>query len=66
MPYLYIALCDLYNKDLSNFRKLRWKFVHHRISIMKLGHLLTRSGLTYPEVSSKVGHDSFCQLGNNV
>jgi len=33
---------------------------------MELGHLLTRSGLTYPEVSSKVYHDSFCQLGNSV
>ena len=39
---------------------------HHHISIMELGHFLTRSGLTYPEVSSKVCHDSFCQLGNNV
>ena len=36
------------------------------ISLMELGHLLTRSGLTYPEVSSKVCHDSFCQLGNSV
>jgi len=33
---------------------------------MKLGHLLTRSGLTYLEVSSEVCHDSFCQLGNSV
>jgi len=33
---------------------------------MELGHLLTRSGLTYPEVCSKVCHDSFCQLGNSV
>jgi hypothetical protein len=33
---------------------------------MKLGHLLTRSGLTYPEVFSKVCHDSFCQLGNSI
>ena len=33
---------------------------------MELGHLLTRSGLTCPEVSSKVCHDSFCQLGNSV
>ena len=33
---------------------------------MELGHLLTRSGLTYPEVSLKVCHDSFCQLGNSV
>ena len=39
---------------------------HHHISVMELGHLLTRSGLTYPEVSSKVYHDSFCQLGSSV
>ena len=36
------------------------------IYVMQLGHLLTRSGLTYPEVSSKVYHDSFCQLGSSV
>ena len=28
--------------------------------------MLTRSGLTYLEVSSEVFHDSFCQLGNSV
>ena len=28
--------------------------------------MLTRSGLTYPEVSSKVCHDSFCQSGSSV
>jgi len=39
---------------------------HHHISVVELGHLLTRSGLTYPEVSSKICHDSFCQLGNSV
>ena len=33
---------------------------------MELVHLLTRSGLTYTEISSKVYHDSFCQLGSNV
>ena len=33
---------------------------------MELGHLLTRSCLTYPEVSSKVYHDSFCQLGSSI
>jgi len=33
---------------------------------MELGHLLTRSGLTYPEVSSKIRHNSFCQLENSV
>ena len=39
---------------------------HHHISFMELGHLLTRSGLTYPEVSSKVYHDSFCRLGSSI
>ena len=39
---------------------------HHHISVMELGHLLNRPGLTYPEVSSKVYHDSFCQLGSSV
>jgi len=33
---------------------------------MELGHLLTRSGLTYPEVSSKIYHDPFCQLGSSI
>ena len=33
---------------------------------MQLGHLLTRSGLTYPEVSSKAYHDSFCQSDSSV
>jgi len=36
------------------------------MSVMELGHLLTRSGLTYLEVSPEVCHDSFCQLGNNI
>jgi len=39
---------------------------HHHLSVMELGHLLTRSGLTYPKVSSKVCQDSFCQLGKSV
>jgi hypothetical protein len=36
------------------------------IYVMEMGHLLTRSGLTHPGVSSKVCHDSFYQLGNSV
>ena len=39
---------------------------HHHIPFIQLGHLLTRSGLTYPEVSLKVYHDSFCQLDSSV
>ena len=33
---------------------------------MELGHLLTRSGLTYLEASSEVYHYSFCQLGSSI
>ena len=38
---------------------------YHHTSFMEVGHLLTRSGLTYPEVSSKIYNDSFCQLGSS-
>ena len=41
-------------------------FIHHHITFMELGHLLTCSGLTYPEVSSEVYHDSSCQLGSSA
>jgi len=40
--------------------------LQHHISVMEVGHLLTRSGLTYPEVSKKVCDYSFCQLGKSV
>jgi hypothetical protein len=33
---------------------------------MELGHFLTLSGLTYPVISSKVYHDSFCLLGSSI
>jgi len=33
---------------------------------MELGRLMTRSGLMYPEVSSKVCYDFFCQSGSSV
>ena len=40
---------------------------HHRhTSFMVLGHLLTHSSLTYPEVSSKVFHDSYYQLVSSI
>ena len=54
-------LCNHYH----HYRR-RLNHYHHHISVMELGPLLTRSGLTYLEVSSKVCHDSFCQLGNSV
>ena len=58
-----------YRRSISlteNFVIIQINHHHHHISVMELAHLLTRSGLTYPEVSSKVCHDSFCQLGNSV
>ena len=39
---------------------------HYYKSVMELGHFLTLSGLTYPEVSSKLYHASFCQVGSSV
>jgi hypothetical protein len=36
---------------------------HHHVANKELGHLLTRSGLTHPEISSVVFLDSFCPLG---
>ena len=33
---------------------------------MQLGHLLTRSSLTYAEVPSKAYHDSFCRSDSTV
>ena len=47
-------------------RQMILSFIIIIISVMGWGHLLTRSGLTYPEVSSKVCHVSFCQLDNSV
>jgi hypothetical protein len=55
---------------LENFvERIKTHFMfknHHHISVIELGHLLTRSGFTYPKASSKVYHDSFCQLGNGM
>jgi hypothetical protein len=55
-----------YTEDGGMKIEMRTFYHHHHLSAMELGHLLTRSGLTCPEVSSKVCHDSFCQLGNSV
>jgi hypothetical protein len=46
----------------SNFVKcLGFHHHHHHISVMALGHLLTRSGLTCPEASLKVCHVGFVE-----
>ena len=60
--------CCMYHIAVFALSNFIFTFIHyrHHNSVMELGHLLTRSGLTYPEVSSKVCHDSFCQLGNSV
>jgi hypothetical protein len=58
----YFTVCITYQPPLV----FNINHHNHHISVMELGHLLTRSGLTYPEVSSKVCHVPFCQLGNSV
>ena len=60
--HLYTSLRDMIRREM----KVNHHHHHHHISCMELGHLLTRSGLMYPEVSSKVYHDSFCQLGSSI
>ena len=55
----YVGMLDIVNTSHHHHH-------HNHMSVMELGHLLTRSGLTYLEVSSEVCHDSFCQLGNSV
>jgi hypothetical protein len=39
------------------------RIFHHHVAIKELGYLLTRSGLTRPDVSSYVFFDSFWLLG---
>jgi hypothetical protein len=39
---------------------------HDHVAIKQLGHLLTRSGLTRPQVSSLVFLGSICLLGRSI
>ena len=55
---MYVCLCEC--------RAWALWLNHNHISFMEFGHLLTRSGLVYPEVSSKVYHNSFCQLESST
>jgi hypothetical protein len=74
--FLPIFLYVVERKNWYMFFAYVWNYIiclchhhhhhHHHIFVIVMGHLLTRSGLTYPEVSSKVCHDSFWQLGNSV
>jgi len=59
-----LSPCDLNN--VQNSYNRHHHHHHHHKSVMELGHLLTRSGLTYPEASSKFYHDSCCQLGSII
>jgi len=62
-----VCVCVLVRMHVHLFHVI-WQFISLIfiiviiISFMELGHLLTRSCLTYPEVSSKVYHDSFFPL----
>jgi hypothetical protein len=63
----YFAIPDSKNVTNSFKHITEYPFnYHHHMSVMELGHLLTRSGLTYLEVSSKAYHDSFCQFRRSV
>jgi len=62
----HIRLVFVINWSSPVYRYQALNIAHHHLSFMEFGHLLTRSGLTYPEVSSKVYHASFCQLGNSI
>jgi hypothetical protein len=68
MPsFMWMVIINHFAADCSLLPAIFQDFCHHhRQSVMGLGLLLTRSGLTCPEVSSKVCHNSFCQLGNSV
>ena len=57
----------LLNPNISGCLQLNYRTVflttnltyHHHISVMELGHLLTRSGLTYPEVCQTSFRETF-------
>jgi len=58
--------CSCRRQDRSETHIYHHHHHHHHVSVMGLGHLSTRSCLTYPEFSKKVYRDSFCQLGSSV
>jgi hypothetical protein len=69
--HLSKPICSINNSCIlsavNNFKsKNTALYHHHQISVMELGHLLARSGLTCPEVSSKVCLSSFCQSGSSA
>ena len=57
----------MHNRDADSKACLnRQIFNNNNYHVTEFGHLLTRSGLTYPQVSSKVYHDSFCQSDSSI
>jgi hypothetical protein len=57
----YLCRCKILNVQIIpvSINVLKAYDYHHHISVMEMGHLLTRSGLTYPDVSSKLCRDSW-------
>jgi hypothetical protein len=62
---IYLRTCRSYpeewNLERNPISLQKWKFSlkfnhHHYLSVMELGHLLTRSGLMYPEASSFISY----------
>jgi len=59
---MYVFKCENSYPCVGTFIVELHHHHYHHISFIELDHLLTRSGLKHPEVSSKVYHDSFCQF----
>jgi hypothetical protein len=58
-----LKFCSLYGLIIFHFTHPLLH--HHHIAMKELGHLLTHSGLTHPEVSSLAFLGSFCLLGRS-
>jgi hypothetical protein len=66
LQFCYSCSLTDHNRYLNTYHHHHHHHHHHHISVMELGHLLTRSGLKCPEASSKVCCGSFCQWGSRV
>jgi hypothetical protein len=61
-----LKFCSLYGLIIFHFtHPLLHHHHHHHIAMQELGHFLTHSGLTHPEVSSLAFLGSFCLLGRS-
>jgi len=64
-PQIHVLFLKNNSGDMI-IRRHQYHHHNHHMSVMDLGHSSTRSGLTYPEISSKYCHNSFCQMQKSV